>query len=133
MVEHLVPENSLEKILDDFRKEKITFEAFIKVFLKSDIAIPSASEVMPDGSGFTPLIFEKQAIPMLGVFTSKTRIILYKNLTPFCLTMKGSDLVARTPKNHGLVVNPGFDLGFEVSNTGLRKIVQDFGIQPKVS
>jgi hypothetical protein len=67
---------------------------------------------MPDGSGMTPLLFDKNGVQMLGVFTSLARVELFKDKTPYCLSMKGSELLARIPSGYGLVVNPGFDKGF---------------------
>ena len=129
MAEKLIPENDLENMLVEAQEKQVDFREFIKSFLKADLSVPSGSEVMPDGSGMVPLLFEKNGIQMLGVFTSLSRVKLFKDKTPYCLSMKGSELLARTPSNYGLVVNPGFDKGFELPPSGLKEILKDFGIQ----
>ena len=80
--------------------------------MNADLSVPSGSEVMPDGSGLAPLLFEKNGIQMLGVFTSLSRVKMFKDKTPYCLSMNGSDLLSRMPSGYGLVINPGFDKGF---------------------
>ena len=127
MVEKLNPENELENLLAKAQKKQIEFKEFVISFLKSDLSVPSGTEVMSDGTGMTPLLFEKNGVQMLGVFTSLSRVNLFKDKTPYCLSMKGRDLLARLPSEYGLVVNPGFDIGFELPPEGLKEILKDFG------
>jgi len=122
MVEKLIPENDLEDLLVKTQEKQIDFKDFISFFLKSDVSVPSGSEVMPDGSGFTPLLFEKNGIQMLGVFTALSRVNLFKDKAPYCLSMKGNELLSRIPSEVGLVVNPGFNKGFELPPSGLKEI-----------
>lgn len=128
MVEKLIPENDLEILLVKVQEKQIDFSEFAKSFLKSDLSVPSGSEVMPDGSGMAPLLFEKNGVQMLGVFTALSRVKLFKDKTPYCLSMKGSELLTRMPSDYGLVVNPGFDKGFELPPSGLKDILKDFEI-----
>lgn len=128
MIEKLIPENELESLLVQVQEKKAGFRELIEAFLKADLSVPSGSEVMPDGSGMAPLLFEKNGIQMLGVFTSMSRVKLFNDKTPFCLSMKGRELLARMPSGYGLVVNPGFDKGFELPPSGLKDILRDFEI-----
>lgn len=128
MVEKLIPENELENLLVKVQEKKMGFREFVESFLKADLSVPSGSEVMPDGSGMEPLLFEKNGVQMLGVFTSMSRVKLFKDKTPYCLSMKGRELLARMPSGYGLVVNPGFDKGFELPPSGLKDILKDFEI-----
>ena len=127
MTEKLIPENELERLLAHTQLQKSDFREFIKFFLKANIFIPSATEVMPDGTGLEPLLFDKKGTQMLGMFTSAGRVSLYKSQFLFCLSMKARDFIARMPEGFGIVVNPGFDTGFEMTPTGLSAIVRDFG------
>jgi len=128
MIEKLAPENELENLLVAAYEKQIGFEGFFKSFLEADLSIPSGSEVMPDGSGMAPLLFEKNGVQMLGVFTTISRVSLFKDKTPYCLSMKGRELLARMPSDYGLIVNPGFDKGFELPPSALKKILQ--GLEP---
>ncbi len=124
MVEKLIPENELEEMLVKAQENKINFEDFIEYFLNADISIPSESEVMPDGTGLSPLLFEKNGVQMLSVFTALSRVNLFKDKTSYCLSMKGREFLARIPPEFGLVVNPGFDKGFDIPPSGLKKLTR---------
>ena len=128
MVEKLTPENDLENLLIKVQERQIGFGEFIVSFLEADLFVPSGSEVMPDGSGMAPLLFEKNGVHMLGVFTSMSKVKLFKDKSPYCLSMKGRSLLARIPSGFGLVVNPGFDKGFEIPPSGLDDIIKDFEV-----
>lgn len=125
MTEQLVAENELENKLVKADRKEIEFGEFLDLFLISDVFVPSASEVMPDGSGMEPLLFNKQNVRMLGVFTAISKVSLFKDNVPFCLTMKVIDLLARLPPDSGLVVNPGYDIGFDLSPDGIQSILND--------
>lgn len=124
MIESLIPENDLENLLIKVQERQVEFGDFIKYFLEADLFVPSGTEVMPDGSGMAPLLFEKNGVQMLGVFTAISRVKLFKDMTPYCLSMKGRELLARMPSGCGLVVNPGFDKGFELPPSGLKEILR---------
>ncbi|MCR6653190.1 MAG: SseB family protein [Cellvibrionaceae bacterium] len=128
MTERLIPENELERLLVDAQSGKIDFQEFIRFFLKADIFVPSAAEVMQDGSGLEPLLFDKKGTQMLGVFTSMSRVSLFQNMASFCMSMKGYDLISLMPEDIGLVVNPGFDKGLEISPSGLKAIFKDHSL-----
>jgi len=55
-----VPINPLESELIQAMDGKVSTEAFLKVFIASDIAIPTATEVAADGSGMSPLFYIKR-------------------------------------------------------------------------
>lgn len=126
MAEKLIPENDLEILLVKVQQGKIDFVDFFKFFMSAEIFVPSASEVMPDGSGMSPLLFEKNGDQILGVFSSLSRVSLFKGQADYCLSMKGRELIARLPAGYGIVVNPGFDKGFDVPPSGIKKILRDF-------
>ena len=125
MVEKFIPENDLENLLVEVQQKRLSFAEFIKFFLNADLSVPSGSEVMPDGSGLAPLLFEKNGVQMLGVFTSLSRVKIFTDKTPYCLSISGNDLLSRMPSDFGLVVNPGFDKGFELPPSGITSIKKD--------
>jgi len=124
MVEKLIPENELEELLVKTQEKQIDFREFMDSFLKADLFVPSGAEVMSDGTGMTPLLFNKNDVQMMGVFTSLSRVNLFKDKTPYCLSMKGSELLALMPPEDGLVVNPGFDKGFDLPPSGIEKLLK---------
>jgi len=64
---------------------------------------------------------------MLALFTDKERVKQVGNIAKYCLVMTGLDVLRRLPLGHGVVVNPGLDVGFELSPEGVVKIVMDMG------
>jgi hypothetical protein len=120
------PTNKFEIALMQTKAGDLAIPNFIQEFLEASLAIPSAKSVSPDGNGFEPLIFPKEKIEMLSVFSDKSRIGDFGKIAPYCLVMKGSDFVTRIPPGCGIVVNPGWDTGFEISPDGVSKIKSDF-------
>lgn len=126
MTELFLPENDLEKLLIQAQKSEMKFSDFVEVFLKTDVFIPSGTEVLKDGSGMTPLIFSENDKNIIGIFTSLSRASLFKDKTPFCLSMKGIELFQRIPDGFGVVVNPGYDKGFDLPAEGIKNIIRDY-------
>lgn len=127
-VEKLIPENDLEVLLVHAQENRVGVNDFIKAFLQSDVYAPSESEVMSDGSGMKPLLFEKDGVYMFSVFTGLSRVNVFSDKAPYCLEIKGGELLKRIPSDYGLVVNPGFDKGFDMPPSGLKKIIRDFSL-----
>jgi len=96
-------------------------------FAISNIELPSAEEVRGDGAGLSPILFDKGGVMMLALFTDKIRIGTYAERAPYCVSMKAIDVMRRIPPGIGIVVNPGFKLGFEISPDGIRDVLRDFG------
>ena len=120
------PANALEVALAQARSGELPIAQLIPILLESNVAVPSAGEVLATGAGFQPLLFDKGGVQMLGCFTDKARFGDFISMTPFCLEIKGRELLRRLPPNCGLVVNPGIDVGFELSPDGVRNILRDF-------
>jgi len=86
----------------------------IGALLRSELVVPSGSAVGANFEGFVPVLFDRGGIPMLAVFTSLELAAKVSHQARFALTMTGRDLVLRMPGVHGLVVNPGHEVGFEL-------------------
>jgi hypothetical protein len=125
MMSEFFPLNDLEHVLVEARNGKRTVRDLIDTLIKSELAVPSASEVMANGSGFEPLLFSKEGMTMLSVFSDKSRIVEFAKMTPYCLIMSGADLLRRIPAGYGLVVNPGSDVGFDIPPAGISQIKTD--------
>jgi hypothetical protein len=120
------PLNDFEKALVEARSGRLPVQKLLHMMADADLAVPSAGEVQADGSGFQPLLFPKEQVQMLACFTDKSRIGEYAEMAPYFLLMKGRDLLRRMPPDHGIVVNPGSTVGFDMSPEGIAKIVQEF-------
>jgi hypothetical protein len=126
-MEEFVSLNELESTLLAARQGHVPTGDFVQQLLLSEIALPTASEVQADGSGFEPVLFEKQGTTMLAAFTAKERVAQLGQMAQFCLMIKGAEVLRRIPKGYGLVVNPGLKVGFEISPEGISEILAEFG------
>lgn len=100
--------------------------AFLRTFVDSELIVPSGSEVKPDGSGFQPLLFDKEQVKMVGCFTDRKRIGDFSKMTPYFLAIIGKEFLRRMPPGYGLVINPGLSIGFDISPAGVSRIVGGF-------
>jgi len=121
-----VPQNALERELKRVRAGETSMHGFLGLFSESELVVPSGGEVMPDGSGFQPLLFDKEGVQMVACFTSPERIRDFASLAPHSLAVVGREFLLLIPTGYGLVVNPGQFVGFDVTPDGLRKIVAEF-------
>jgi hypothetical protein len=121
------PLNDLESSLLVAKGNGISIETFVQQLVRSDLALPTAKEVQGDGSGFEPILFDKQGINMLAAFTDKTRVSQLAHIAGYCLVMNGLEVLRRIPSGYGLVINPGLDVGFELSSEGIAEILKEMG------
>jgi hypothetical protein len=128
MVEKLIPENDLERLLIKLQNGEVGFREFFLSLLKADLFVPSGSEVLPDGSGMTPLVFENKDAQMIGVFTALSRAKSFNDIAPYCLSLKGREVFSHMLSGYGLVLNPGFETGFEIPPSGVKELIADFTI-----
>jgi hypothetical protein len=120
------PKNELEVGLVEAQSGRLSVPDLMRLLVKSELAVPSAGEVLEDGSGFQPLLFPKDQIQMLASFSDKERIGEFASMAPYCLVLKGRDLLHRMPPGYGLVVNPGSPIGFDISPEGIANVLRDF-------
>lgn len=126
-MEEFVALNELELKLVAAKRGLVPVGDFVQQLLTSEVALPAASEVEADGSGFQPVLFDKEGEPMLAAFTAKERVAQLSHIAKFCLMMKGVEILRRVPKGYGLVVNPGLKVGFEITSEGISEILAEFG------
>lgn len=120
------PLNDFEIKLTKAQRGEVSVSELLKSLIAADLALPSASAVQEDWAGFEPLLFNKNNVSMLACFSAKERLADYSNITPYCLAIKGKELLRRLPAGYGLVINPGHRVGFDISPEGIAKIVADF-------
>ena len=65
-----VPVNALERGLEGARAGRSSMSDFLRLFGESDVIVPSGSEIMPDGSGFQAVLFDKSGTQMVAVLHS---------------------------------------------------------------
>ena len=106
---------------------RIAMAEFMRGFAISNVELPSAEEVHGNGAGLSPILFDKDGVMMLAIFTDKSRIGAYVERAPYCVSMKAIDVMRRLPPGVGIVVNPGFKLGFDISPEGIKEVLRDFG------
>ena len=117
------PAGLVEEALASARAGTLPMADFLRLLLRAELAVPSAGEVLPDGSGFRPLLFPKGAASMVACFTARDRIGAFAAKAPYCLMIKGEAFLKHIPPGHGLVVNPGQELGLEIDPAGLARVL----------
>lgn len=120
------PLNDFESKLAKAQHGEVAVKELLASLASAELALPSAAAVQEDWTGFQPLLFSKDGVPMLACFSAKERLADYAEMTPYCLVIKGRELLLRMPAGHGLVVNPGQRIGFDVSPEGIAQIKANF-------
>ncbi|WP_184125170.1 SseB family protein [Stenotrophomonas rhizophila] len=122
----LTPLTPIEALLQSAMDGKTPIGAFMKAFVASDVVLLTGSLVTPDGSGFDPLLFDKQGTLHVAVFTHMERVGFHSQQAPHTIRMQMLEVLKRVPGGYGVVVNPGTSLGLELSPTGIGEILKDF-------
>jgi hypothetical protein len=121
----LIPGNPLEHGLASVRSGIVELSDFLPTLIYAEIVVPSGTEPQPDGSGFTPLLYEKNGVELVAAYTSQERVPLLDGATPYCLVIQGGEFLRRMSASYGLVINPGWSLGMELSPKGISQIVDN--------
>lgn len=61
------------------KKGESILPEIIEVFLSSSFFMPSVELVDEQGKGFVPLFFDRDGIPMVAVFTDKSRSDIHQS------------------------------------------------------
>lgn len=122
----LPPQTPIETLLQTAMEGKLPIKAFMQAFVASDVVLLTGSLVTPDGSGFDPLLFDKQGVLHVAVFTDPARVGFHNQQAPHALRWRMFDVLHRVPAGYGVVVNPGTSMGFEISPSGVGEILKDF-------
>src|SRR5690606_20578442 len=98
------PENNLEKAIISSREGVLPVRDLISMLLVSKLVVPSATEIQADGSGLTPLFFNKEGVGMLAAFTSISRVKEFTSVAKYCLEIRALDLLKGVPMEYGIVI-----------------------------
>lgn len=128
--DNFTPVNNLELLLTKAQDGSIPLEEFLEALMQSELHVPSETEVNEDRSGISPMLLTKNDNNFIGVFTARERIEKIAPQFAFCLSIpQGSELLKwlrTTAPNCGVLVNPGFYAGLEISPDGMDGIISDF-------
>lgn len=117
--------NNLELLLEKAQNGEIDFDTFMKNFLIEEIIVPSSVKII-DGN-FEPLLFNKEGTYMMASFTSSDLLSLYMNEVEQYLVISGKQTLEQIPDGIGIVINPGYKIGFDISPKGIKQVLKDFG------
>ncbi|MAK61674.1 MAG: hypothetical protein CMK09_11900 [Ponticaulis sp.] len=121
-----IPQNALETDLQAAMADHSKFSAFLKTFIRSEIYVPSVTDVEKDPESFRPVLLDKDGKPLMVVFTSKERAKSVAHVGAYGMPLLGARLVKGMPTGTGLYVNPGEAVGFDMSPEGVAKLAGSF-------
>ncbi|MEN5038620.1 SseB family protein [Stenotrophomonas sp. TWI1149] len=124
------PQTPIETLLKTAMDGQLPIGLFMKAFVASEVVLLTGSLVTPDGSGFDPLLFDKQGVLHVAVFTDMSRVGFHSQQAPHTIRMRMLEVLKRVPGGYGVVINPGTSLGFEISPSGVGEILKDFADGP---
>lgn len=122
----LPPQTPIETLLRTAMDGKLPIRAFMQAFVASEVVLLTGSLVTADGSGFDPLLFDKQGVLHVAVFTDMARVGYFPQQAQHNLRMLMLEVLRRVPGGYGVVINPGTTLGFEIAPAGALEILKDF-------
>lgn len=117
------PWNDIERRIADARNGQDDGDALIRAIADADLFIPSARDVAPDGSGFSPILLEQDDLSLVAVFTAAAR--MEKGMAPVLMRMTGKSFFLRLPAGFGVIVNPGFDAPVILPPEGVAALKED--------
>lgn len=123
---HFEPLNLVEKSLIKAKKGEITLPKLIKILLSNKFFMPSVEAIDDQGTGFVPLLFDRDGTPMAAVFTDKSRAGIYQSKIKDLIIVSFKDVLNNVPDAYGLVINPGYTAGLELLPHGIKNIRRDF-------
>lgn len=118
------PRNSLETLLVSLQIAGIPFREFLEQLLNSDVFVLSNDN--PSSHSFNPIQYVRSGASYVATFTSLERTQRLAKQFPNCLSIRASELLRRISPSVGLVLNPGWTVGFEIPASGLEGIRRDF-------
>ena len=131
----LIPENDLETKLSRIASGRTTFMKAFNFFLNSLVVVLTK----PAGTGAPP---EKKPLtlrgpggePLVAVFSSARRaasVTERHGVYTAVVALPAWQIISGLPKNRGLVVNPGWTVGFTVPPDLLKKLRKRFRLERK--
>jgi hypothetical protein len=117
------PESDIERRILEVQAEKYSADALIREMADYDLFIPSQSEVLQDGAGFTPVLVDQAGMPFVTVFTALSRHS--RDIADYLLQANGTAFFRRLPPGYGVIFNPGYDAQLLLPPDGVAMLKQD--------
>ena len=117
------PLNPLESALFDALERRATMAEFLAALTAAKIVVPSATEVLADGSGLAPLTHRRGETELVVAFTDPARI--GDSLTaqaPYQLHVDAAWMVRHLALDLGLVLFAGPDRGLMLTPAQLAEL-----------
>lgn len=118
--------NALEAALVEAQSGRKSLDEFLGVLVTSDLFIASVDEISLGAPGLSPLLFDRDGIPMAAVFTDGSRATALAGRVKSIVRKGACDLLRHIPDGYGVVINPGFDAGLELLPDGIRGVLDRF-------
>jgi hypothetical protein len=98
----------------------------ISQFVNAIIVVPTATEVTEDMNELQPVLFDREGIQMLAVFTHIDRVPeQVAQVANYAVELPAAEFVQAIPTEAGIVVNPGNEEGFEMLPEGVQQLAND--------
>ena len=120
-------ENRLDEKIVLAQEGRIDFSSFLEFLLSETIYVVSASDIGPRGQGLSPLLFNKEGVSMVGEFSSLNKAKKFASKAPYVIPVGCRDFMRGMPMDCGLVVNPSYEYGLDISPEGILRMVSDSG------
>jgi hypothetical protein len=101
---------------------------FLRQFADSGVIVVSGSDTT------SPMTVSSDGVPLVVVFTARDRAKSWADRAPFSTVLLGRAVFENLEPDTGLVVNPGFGLGFEMRPAGVPTILAELqaSIDPEI-
>ena len=127
-----IPQTAIERKFDDVQTGACTNDELVAALRSASIYVASASYMMPDGSGFSPLLMKAGGDTVLAAFTTRLRLALYPEHAQHAFEMRWRDFIASIPSGKGAVINPGYTHQMVIPADEVRKLKSWLG-SPQLS
>ena len=129
-METFKPTNEVEILLKQAAAGAIPVRELLPVLVQSQMYAACVNDPGEDPTKFVPMLFDRDGIPYAAVFTNLSLTSLFKGQLKGIVAMNCGEILARTPPGYGIVINPGYDIGLEINEAGIRNVVADFVRRP---
>lgn len=130
------PANPLEAALLGAQKDEASQQAFMNLFMESEVGVMLDKPLLGDGSWdpeAAPMVLDRPGgFPALAVFTSPLRAIaagVQSNTFQHAKALPLRQLLRGVQSDLGLVVNPGSLVGFDMKPEDVAGLKEAFGVE----
>ncbi|WP_176473087.1 SseB family protein [Sphingomonas lenta] len=120
------PSNPLEAAIAEAKAGRLPIAAMLRALADAELLMPSGAPVAADGAGLRPLLFDRNRVPMVACYTAIERVRDVDRLAVWLWQAPARTCLPLVPPDHGLVLNPGQPIGFEIDPAGLRRVLDEF-------